>query len=102
MHPTDIAIDDVWGNGDGIMTLPELDTFYDAKGFNHTGTGPYDSDVMFYTKFHAARKKACGCGSGKWIMFESKCGEFQRIEHVYDQLNGDDAYGYPFRYYKHK
>jgi len=101
MHPYDIVIDNVWGNGDSTMTMAELDAFYDAKGYESTATGPNDADVMYYSGFHGARKKGCNCGAGKWIMFESKCGEWVRIEHVHNQLNGV-VYGDPVRYYKHK
>jgi hypothetical protein len=34
-------------------------------------------------------------------MFESKLGEFVRIEHVHDQLNYS-MYGLPVRFYKRK
>ena len=101
MHPYDIVIDVEWGDGDGTMTTAELDAFYDDKGFEPTGTGPGDADAMYYSKFHGAAKKSCSCGAGKWIMFESKCGEWVRMEHVDDQLNGFE-YGTPERYYKSK
>jgi len=42
---------------------------------------------------------ALACGLGKWGMFESKCGDGIRVEHVRDQANGS-FYGYPARYYK--
>lgn len=73
-----------------------MDAFYDAKGYEPTATGPADADIMYYSGFHGARKKECGT-----CMFESKCGQWVRIEHVWDQLNGD-TYGTPIRFYKHK
>ncbi|MGI6494605.1 MAG: DUF7689 domain-containing protein [Kiritimatiellia bacterium] len=51
------------------------------------------------TGYHGAKKKGCTCGAGKWIMFESKCGSWEKIEHVWDQLNGS-SYGSAGRFYK--
>jgi hypothetical protein len=99
-RPTDIVIDVKWGNGDGIMTMAELDAFYDAKGYVPTSRIS-EADVVYYTYFHAARRKRCSCGGGKWIMYESKLGRSVMIEHEIDQLNGS-AYGFPARFYKHK
>jgi hypothetical protein len=100
-HPQDIPIDVAWGDGNGTLTFSELDAFYDEKGYLPTGTSPTDCDVMYYSLFHAARKMGCSCGAGKWTMFESKCGDWECIEHEYDQLDGME-YGYPIRFYKHK
>lgn len=61
--------------------------------------GPRDALVMYYSGFHAAKRKGCSCGAGKWIMFETKCGPYERIGHVWDQLNGT-GYGEPWRFYK--
>ena len=94
-----ISIDTSYGNGDGIMTMDELDAFYDANGY--TVTDSSSADIMYYSKYHGARKKRCSDGAGKWEMFESKCGALERIEHLRDQLNGD-LYGFPVRYYKAK
>jgi hypothetical protein len=49
--------------------------------------------------YHAARKMSCSCGAGKWIMYKSKCGDWEVIEHVWDQLNGS-TYGNTDRFYK--
>jgi len=54
---------------------------------------------MYYSGFHAAKRKHCTCGAGKWIMFESKLGEEFSIEHVHDGLN-DAVYGNPNGFYK--
>jgi hypothetical protein len=102
IHSTDIAIDNIYGigNGDGLMTNAELDAFYQSKGYEVISN--IDSaDVLYYSNFHGAKKKDCSCGAGKWIMFESKCGEAEKIEHVRHQLNGS-TYGMPIRYYKRK
>jgi len=106
MHGYDIVIDDEWGDGDGTMTTAELDAFYDAKGYEPSAIQPPseptgDVVIMYYSGFHGDRKRGCSCGSGKWIMFESKCGEWVKMEHVYNQLNGG-MYGSPTRYYKDK
>ena len=94
-----ISIDTSYGNGDGIMTMDELDAFYDANGY--TVTDSSSADIMYYSKYHGACKKRCSDGAGKWEMFESKCGALERIEHLRDQLNRD-SYGFPVRYYKAK
>ena len=101
IHPTDIAIDEVWGNGDGVMTISELDAFYSAKGFVPTGTSAHDADIMYYSLFHSAKKGLAHVWSVRQPVFESKCGGSHRVEHVWDQLNGD-TYGTPVRFYKHK
>jgi len=106
-HQYDIIIDVEWGNNNGIFEiLEDLDPFYDAKGYVPSAIQPpseptEDVVIMYYSGFHAAREKSCSCGAGKWIMFESKCGEWVRMEHVWDQLNGG-IYGSPTRYYKCK
>ncbi|MCX8109439.1 MAG: HYR domain-containing protein, partial [Verrucomicrobiae bacterium] len=109
-------IDVHYGNNDGIFDNSDMDAFYLAKkGWRPTASGPSDAQAMYYPLpnpwnygagapfptpgYHAARKKGCSDGSGKWIMFESKCGAGERIEHVWDQLNGS-AYGSPARFYK--
>jgi hypothetical protein len=99
--PNVVGIDETYGNNDGIFEISDMDAFYDAKGYTPTGTGPSDSDIMYYSGYHGARKKTGTCGAGEWVMYESKCGQSLRIEHVYNQLNGA-SYGSPIRYYKHK
>jgi hypothetical protein len=94
------SIDWDYGDRDGVFDYPqELDAFYADKGYFPTAPGPEDAEVMYYTYFHAARKKGCGCGAGRWLMFESKWGDKERIEHVWDQLNSIYA-GVPIRFYK--
>jgi len=70
-----------------------------AGGVEPATSGPWDAQAMYYSGYHAARKKPCSCGAGKWYMFSSKCGSAERIEHVWDQLNSE-SYGSPIRYYK--
>jgi hypothetical protein len=90
------------GNNDGTLSTAEIDAFYLAKkGYEPNANGPSDAQVMYYSGFHAARKKNCSCGKGQWIMYESKCGNAERIEHIYDQLdNSTLGYGSRTRYYK--
>jgi len=99
-----------------------MDAFYDdKKSWSLITTGPdeekaKDAETMYYPYssawhwdqpeppdpgdgYHAARNKGCGCGAGKWIMYESKCGAVDRIEHVWNQLNGS-IYGSPGRFYE--
>jgi hypothetical protein len=54
---------------------------------------------MYYTGYHGARKSSCSCGDGKWIMYESKMGNYVKIEHVWNQVNGT-TYGSPTKFYK--
>jgi len=82
--------------------MAELDTFYAAHALTTVSTDPNDaaiSEAMYYSGYHAAKRRHCGCGWGKWIMYESKCGTAERIEHVWNQLN-DSAYGVPTRFYR--
>jgi hypothetical protein len=94
------VIDVKWGNGDGKLSGEEIAAFYDAKGYVPTSRIS-EADVVYYAYFHAARRKRCACGDGRWFMFESKLGEKVWIEHDMDQLNGS-VYGFPSRFYKHK
>jgi len=55
---------------------------------------------------HAAERwrGSCSCGAGRWIMYRSKMGPEDTIEHVYDQLDWTDVnnsgFGTRVRYYK--
>ena len=95
------GIDDEYGNPkNGSLENSDLDNFYySLKGYSPTAIDANDAQVMYYSGYHGAKKRGCGCGSGKWIMFESKCGGWERIEHIWDQLNGS-SYGTPTRFYK--
>ncbi len=99
--------------GEPGSTLQEdLDAFYLNEnagvtgGYSPTATGPSDAVVMYYAGYHAARRKGCTCGGVRWTMFESKIGGWEKIEHVWDQLDGTLAppngpgYGARDRYYK--
>lgn len=97
-----IGIDEVYGDNDGVFELiDDLDVFYNAlKGYTPTASGVGDAKVMYYSNYHGAKRSNCtdNCGAGA-ILFESKCGEAERLVHVHDQLNGT-SYGTPIRYYK--
>jgi len=93
------SIDLDYGDQDGVFELSDLDDFYDAKGYEQCLED--QAEIMYYNKFHAARVKGCSDGAGKWKIFESKLGRWERIEHRKDQLNGTE-YGSPVRFYKNK
>ena len=95
-----VGVDEVYGDNDGVFELSDMDAFYLAKrGWSPSASGPADAMAMYYSEYHAAARKGCACGAGRWIMFESKRGGWERIEHVHDQLNGG-SYGTPIRFYK--
>jgi len=95
-----VSIDGYYGDDDHVFEMTDLDAFYLAEaGYTPTASGPSDAKAMYYSGYHGALKRSCGCGAGKWIMYESKCGGWERIEHVHDQLNGS-TYGSPTRFYK--
>ncbi len=114
-NPQDI--DRLYGDNDGVFENADMDKFYlDKMGWQPTASGAADAEAMYYPYptnwdyrahpysppspgYHGAKKKACSCGNGQWVMFESKCGNWGRIEHVWDQLN-DSGYGSPGRFYK--
>jgi len=96
-----VGIDEVYGDNDGVFEVDDdMDPFYLAKkGYTPTAVDASDALVMYFSGYHGAKRKSCSCGAGQWIMYESKCGKWERIEHVYDQLNAS-SYGSPVRYYK--
>jgi hypothetical protein len=117
-YPLDIDQD--FGDGDEWFEDSDMDAFYDdKKSWSLIATGTDEekagqAEAMYYpyssawhytvdpppaTGYHAARKKSCSCGAGKWIMYESKCGATNRLEHVWNQLNGS-VYGSPGRFYE--
>jgi len=116
-------IDRDFGNPpDGVFDDSDMDKFYLAKkGWGRIVSGsPQEkaaqAEAMYYSYgvpwnyergdpapsggYHAARRKHdCTCGAGRWIMYDSKCSVYERIEHVWDQLN-DSEYGDPDRFYR--
>ena len=103
---------DKCGNNDGILDIPDdVNAFYWSKAnltpIPANRENPQnDAKVIFFynndgSGVHAAKKKedGCNCGQGKWLMFESKCGNSEKIEHVWDQLNGS-SYGSNRLYYE--
>ena len=82
-------------------TLTELrNYFYEKEAWAFpSGTGIIDADILYYNSgtnlFHAARKRGCTHGHPKWIMFESKDGKDEKIEHRPKQTK----YGGPNLYY---
>ena len=108
-------IDELYGDNDGIFEVSDMDAFYYAKkGWRPIASGPEDAEAVYYpyagswnylkdpypaVGYHGAKKCKCNCGSGKWVMFESKCGGTEKIEHVWNQLDGS-SYGSASRFYK--
>ena len=95
-----IGIDEEYGNNDGVLQLNEVDNFYNA--FGYLPTTESSAVIQYYSNFHGAKHKTeCKCGMNKWVMFESKCGAYLKIEHIKDQLS-KGSYGVPVQYYKKK
>jgi hypothetical protein len=106
-------------NGNGIFEDSDMDAFYYQKmnwSLMTSGTEEekasqasamyysYDADYDYPGSppgpgYHAARGKG-SCGND-WIMYESKVGAWETIEHVWDQLD-ESIYGEkPDRFYKY-
>jgi hypothetical protein len=99
-YPSNVKFVDEFGNSNGVFEMSDLDTFYQQKkGWSPNASGYQDAEAMYYSNYHAARRRQCSCGAEKWIMYESKCGHWERIEHVWNQLSGG-LYGTPTRFYK--
>jgi len=121
-------IDEEGGNGDGTLTVDDVDGFYSKKkDWSPITSGTPEqkalgAQAMYYpcrdaqgnpvdwnyrtdpkppVGFHGARRWGCDCGAGRWIMYQSKDGRKMRIEHVWDQMNGmdDGEYGAPAYFY---
>ena len=86
-----------YGNKDGTFNNNKIIDFYQKKGYDII-EGANNADVVYYSGYHGAKKRNCSCGSGKWLMFESKCGSMGRVEHPYDKIGG--IYGNPALYWK--
>ena len=86
-----------YGNKDGTFNDNKIIDFYRKKGYDLI-EGANNADVVYYSGYHGAKKRNCSCGSGKWLMFESKCGSMGRVEHPYDKIGG--IYGNPALYWK--
>jgi hypothetical protein len=90
---------------DGKYTWSDIDLFYKFKKdwilIDDSSLTDEEkaaqAEAMYYPSYHGARRRSCGCGAGRWIMFESKCGSLEKIEHRWDHLTN---YGYPSRFYK--
>jgi hypothetical protein len=95
-----------YGDLDGTFEPEDMDEFYARKkGWVKTETGTdaekaAQAEAMYYSGYHAARRKSgCTCGAGRWVMYDSKLGDWERIEHVWNQLNSAE-YGAPARFYR--
>ena len=76
-------------------TSEQVAEFYESYGFIQCP--PEEATVYYYSGFHAAKRKNCNCGHGKWVMLESKCGECPLIEHKIEALPG---YGNIIMYFR--
>jgi hypothetical protein len=95
-----VIIDKSYGNDDGICQDSEIHEFYRREGsVTPTATDDSDAKIIYYSGFHGAKKRTCSCGSPKWYIFESKCGQSYILEHRANQVSGG-AYGTPKFYYK--
>jgi hypothetical protein len=91
-----------WNGGDQdgyFYEANDVPKFYASYGFSLPATDQTDAEVIYYWGYHGAVRRYWGCGAGRWIMFESKIGNSEKIEHVWNQLNGS-AYGEPVLFYK--
>jgi len=99
-----ISIDKRYGNNDNAFDIEDdMDPFYYYTAlYEPIAVDQTDAKAIYYDGYHGAKRKdGCTCGAGKWVMFESKCGDGPRIEHVYNQLDGSTiGYGTRCRYYK--
>ena len=117
VYPWDI--DDA-GDGDNVLENSDVEAFYSLEEGLYPleqGTDEEKADqavVMYYAYDdpwdfekddlpsgpggHAARRRNCFCGAGLWIMYSSKSGEHELIEHRWDQLNCP-GYGEPDVFY---
>lgn len=108
-------IGQIWGGHNGVWTEADFDKYYAAAGIEPGQPLPHykfvpttdinEAEVLLYrsgTKItHGARLHLpTQSGMGKWRMFESKLGQVERIEHLFDQLEGGTIYGNVFRMYK--
>jgi hypothetical protein len=110
-------VDEFYGDNDEIFETSDFDAFYYEYGYTVT-SNVHEAEILLYKDptqakpynpegiTHGARvtgsdvTEGCDCGAGKWIMFESKCGGAERLEHRRYQLNSPGVYGTPYRYYK--
>ena len=73
--------------------------FYEFYGFVPCEKDDPECDVVYFSKFHAARKSAHLHGDGMWNLYQSKLSRFERIEHVLEQISGTE-YGAPSLFFK--
>lgn len=82
---------------DGFWSIDDFDSFMKKELSFVPADTISAAEVIYYSGFHAAKRKGCSCGSPQWRMFESKMGSYIRIEHLPEQLT---EYGTPFRFYR--
>lgn len=99
-------LDDLYGDRDGRLEVSDFDAFYWAKGYAPTPNLDEAAIVLYFKDGfpnHAARKQTTTGAAPAWRMFSSKMGDWERVEHVLEQLNGTTTFyecGAPGRFYK--
>ena len=98
-----VSLDQVYGNGNGFYEEQyDLDPFFLREADMVLTENIDDAEIIYYEgirgKFHVAKRRRCDCGNDHWLMFDSKCGEFEVIEHRPEQLTS--RYGHITRMYK--
>ena len=110
-------IDKYYGDNDGVFEDSDMDEFFDIlKGWSRLFIPGADdaeharsAEAMYYSYgvtwnygdppgsnpapgpgYHGARKSSCSCADSgwNWSMYTSKLGQWEQIEHVWDQANG--------------
>lgn len=96
-----VSIDISYGNGNGTCEDFEIHEFFrrEISGVTLTAKDDPDAKIIYYSGFHAAKRRNCSCGKPHWYMFESKCGANFILEHRVNQISGT-MYGTPMYYYK--
>lgn len=93
-----VNIDRVYGNNNGFHGLDDVDAFFLREADMVCTENLYEAEIIYYSGIHAAKRRRCSCGEGHWLMFESKCGVKEIIEHLPSQL--EQPYGTIKRMYK--
>ncbi|MDR2440301.1 MAG: hypothetical protein LBE12_13155, partial [Planctomycetaceae bacterium] len=85
-----------YGVGANLKTKEELRNYFyqNTVWAFPVGTDLSNADILYYNpnspNFHAAIRRHCQCGNPKWIMFESKDGKYEIIEHQAKQTGYGD------------
>jgi len=86
-------------NSPGELKPKEVTAFYVSWAFTPCEADDPECEVVYFSKFHAARKSGHSHGDGMWNLYQSKLSRFERIEHVLEQISGTE-YGAPSLFFK--